>query len=255
MIVYFAAAACAVGVVAVASALVRRTRRAADDAAPDGATVSHAGSMLSALFLLAFAIAVIVPWTTADAARAGTYAETQAIAETYWAASRLPADQRDGVRSGLRAYVDTVRDPEWDLMADGRLTPAGWTLLDRVRRDVIALEADTDELREARAVVLDGLGQIASARHQRAMDARTAPPPGLTVVTVLTGAAVVLLPFLAGAAPRGAALIPLAIMAALLAAGTYLTIDIAHPFDGALAVGPEAFVELQAELQRIDGGG
>ncbi|GGV34822.1 hypothetical protein GCM10010182_68450 [Actinomadura cremea] len=255
MIVYIAAAACAVGVVAVASLLVRRSRRATADADPGGPTASHAGAMLSALFLLAFAIAVIVPWTTADAARAGTYAETQAIAETYWAASRLPAAERDGVRSGLRAYVDTVRDPEWELMTDGRLTPAGWTLLDRVRRDVIAMKADTDEIREARAAVLDHLGQIAEARHQRAMDARTAPPAGLTVVTVITGIVVVLLPFLAGAAPRGATLIPLALMAALLAAGTYLTIDIAHPFDGALAVGPEAFVELQAELQRIDGGG
>ncbi|QFG19859.1 DUF4239 domain-containing protein [Actinomadura sp. WMMB 499] len=255
MIVYFASAACAVGVVALASMLVRRTRRATDDADPDGPTVSHAGAMLSALFLLAFAIAVIVPWTTADAARAGTYAETQAISETYWAAARLPPAQRDGVRSGLRAYVDTVRDPEWDLMADGRLTPAGWTLLDRVRRDVIAFEADDDELREARAGVLDHLGQITEARHQRAMDARTEPPAGLTVVTVVTGVVVVLLPFLAGASPRGATLVPLALMAALLAAGTYLTIDIARPFEGALAVGPEAFVELRAELQRIDGGG
>ncbi len=65
--------------------------------------------------------------------------------------------------------------------------------------------------------MLDHLTEISAARGQRAMDARATPPPGLLAVTVLTGLAVVLLPFLSGARPRGATLIPLSMMAALLA--------------------------------------
>ncbi|TDD73359.1 DUF4239 domain-containing protein [Actinomadura darangshiensis] len=254
MIVYFAAAACAVGVVVVASRLVRRTR-GVDDPDPDGPTTAHTGAMLSALFLLAFAIAVVVPWTSADAARSNTYSESQAVAEAYWAAGRLPAADAHRVQEGLAAYVDLVRGPEWRLMKDGRLSARGWAELDRLRRDVIAIKADTDELKDARNGVLDHLGEISAARRQRAMDARTTPPPGLLAVTVLTGIVVVLLPFLAGARPRGMTLVPLALMAALLAAGTYLTIDISHVFAGALAVGPEAFTAVHADLQRVAGGG
>ncbi|MGP4028093.1 bestrophin-like domain [Actinomadura sp. 3N407] len=255
MIVHCAAAGSAVAVVIVASRLVRRTRRAVDDPDPDGPTTSHAGAMLSALFLLAFAIAIVVPWTSSDAARSNTYTESQAIAEASWAATRLPEADARHVQRKLREYVDLVRGPEWRLMKNGRLSPRGWAELDGLRRDVIAVEAGTDELKDARAAVLAHLGEISAARRQRAMDARSAPPAGLLAVTVVTGAAVVLLPFLSGARPRGMTLVPLSLMAALLAAGTYLTIDISHVFDGALAVGPEAFTGLRAELQRIAGGG
>lgn len=255
MIIYCAAAACAIAVVIIASRLLRRTRHGLEDPDPGGPTVSHAGAMLSALFLLAFAIAIVVPWTTSDAARSNTYTESQAIAEAYWAATRLPPPAARHVRQQLRAYVDLVRGPEWRLMEKGRLSPRGRAELNRLRRDVIAFKAGTDELKDARNAVLGHIGEISAARRQRAMDARTHPPAGLRAVTVLTGAVVVLLPFLAGARPRGAALVPLSLMAALLAAGTYLTIDISHVFSGGMAVGPEAFTGLHAELQRIEGGG
>ncbi|TDB85193.1 DUF4239 domain-containing protein [Actinomadura sp. 7K534] len=257
MIVYCAAAACAVAVVIVASRLVRRVRGTIDDPDPDGPTASHSGAMLSALFLLAFAIAIVVPWTTADAARANAYAETQAITEAYWTAGRLPASDARYVQDGLREYVELVRGPEWRLMRDGRrLSPRGWRQLDDLRRHVTAVDTgDDDELKEARGTLLAHLGEISSARRQRANDARTTPPAGLLAVTVGTGAAVVLLPFMAGARPRGMTLVPLALMAGLLAAGAYLTIDISHVFSGALAVGPEAFTAVDGELRRIAGGG
>ena len=255
MIVYCGAAACAVAVVIVASRLVRRTRHGIDDPDPDGPTTSHTGAMLSALFLLAFAIAIVVPWTSADAARSNTYTESQAIAEASWAATRLPDADARLVQQRLREYADVVRGSEWRLMKDGRLSPRGWALLEQIRRHVVAVDSDSDELLEARGAVLGHIGEISAARRQRAMDARTAPPAGLLAVTVVTGAAVVLLPFMAGARPRGMTLVPLSLMAALLAAGTYLTIDISHVFSGAMAVGPEAFTGVGAELRRIAEGG
>src|SRR5690349_14303301 len=91
MLVLVLAVAAAVGVVALAAFLFRRIGGGTDDIVPDGPSAGHAGSMLSSLFLLVFAIAIIVPWTTADAARQNTYTESQAAVETYWTAGRLPA--------------------------------------------------------------------------------------------------------------------------------------------------------------------
>ncbi|TYK45083.1 DUF4239 domain-containing protein [Actinomadura decatromicini] len=255
MFIYFGAAVCAIAVVIVASRLVRRTR-AVEDPDPDGPTAGHTGAMLSALFLLAFAIAIVVPWTTSDAARTNTYTESQSISEAYWAAGRLPAPAGPHVQAELRGYVDLVRGPEWRRMRDhSELTARGWAVLDGLRREVLAIKTDTDELKDARGALLDRLAEISAARRQRAADAATEPPAGLLAVTVLTGIVVVLLPFLAGARPRGMTLVPLALMAALLATGTYLTIDIMHVFSGALAVGPDAFTSLNTDLQRIAGGG
>lgn len=256
MLLYLLAAACAVGVVLVASVMMRRLRQATDDGEPDGPTAAHTGAMLSALFLLAFAIAVVVPWTNADSARSNTYSESQAVVEAFWSASRLPAPASTRTQQGLRDYVRLVRETEWPRMRHGDLSSEGWARIDQMRREVIAVDpGNDDEAKDARASVLDHLTEISAARHQRAMDARVTPPAALLWVTILTGVVVVLLPFLAGARPRGMALIPLALMAALLAAGTYLTIDISHVFSGALAVHPDAFDGVQAELQRISGGG
>ncbi|MBT2211892.1 MULTISPECIES: DUF4239 domain-containing protein [Actinomadura] len=255
MIISIVAAACAVAVVLVASRLVRRLRYGVEDPDPDGPTAGHTGGMLSALFLLAFAIAIVVPWTSADSARNNTYTESQAIGEAYWAAGRLPAPTGQHVQAGLRAYTAQVRGPEWRLMRDGRLSTDGWTRLENIRREVIAFKPANDEAKDARAAALDQLAQISAARHQRAADARTTPPSGLLAVTLITGVAVILLPFISGARPRGMTLIPFGIMAALLTIGAYLTIDISHVFDGALAVKPDAFTSLQDELQRISGGG
>src|SRR5690606_24339991 len=113
------------------------------------------------------------------------------------------------------------------------LDERGWTRLDDLRRHAMAVEPGDEELKEAREGLLGHLGEIAAARRQRAMDARTTPPAGLYAVTIVTGVAVVLLlPFMAGARPRGMTLVPLSLMAALLAAGTYMAIGIAQVFSG-----------------------
>ncbi len=52
-----------------------------------------------------FAIAEVVPWTTADAARQNTYDESRAIVQAYWSASGLPGPARDRVQNELRGYV------------------------------------------------------------------------------------------------------------------------------------------------------
>src|SRR5258708_25176758 len=65
-----------------------------EDGEPEGPTASHSGGILSALFLLVFAIAIIVPWTAADTARHNTYAEVQSLNEAYWRAPPLPPPRR-----------------------------------------------------------------------------------------------------------------------------------------------------------------
>lgn len=255
MTVYLIAAATAVGLVVIAALLFRRLRSATDDELPSGATTSHTGSMLSALFLLSFAIAIVVPWTTTDAARLNTYTESQAIVEGAWSSTDLPATQSTRIRTELFDYAQFVRTQEWRLMADGKLSPDGWTRLERLRREVAAFPAKGRDAKDAQAAVLDDIADITSARRQRAMDAKTSPPPGLLIVTLLTGLIVLLFPLLAGARPRGMSILPLALMAALLGVGMYLCVDISRAFTGALAVKPDAFTAVMAELQRIPGSG
>lgn len=254
MVAYTLSILAALGVVGLTALVFRLTKKGSEDSEPDGASAGHAGAMLSALFLLVFAIAIIVPWTTADAARQNAQAESQATIDAYWAAADLPGTAQQTVRTALRDYVTFVVRDEWPLMAEGRMDPVGAARLDAMRARVGGIDAKTDEDKDARDTVLDHVAAISTARAQRAVDAAATPPQGLLFLTVLSGVLVVVFPYLAGARPRGMAMLPLLAMAAMLGFGTYLTWDIARAFAGPLAVGPESFQGALQEFSRIAGG-
>lgn len=249
------AAAAAVGMVIVAALVFRRLGREMVDDDPGEGIASHVGAMLSALFLLAFALAIVVPWTTADAASSNTYVESQAAVAAYWSAERLPAPADGQVQTQLRDYLTFVRDKEWPLMAEGRLSPDGWSRLDTLRAQVTDLRVADDDARDARNDLLDEIQDLSGARRQRAADAAATPPPIVLALTVVTGIAVILFPFLGGARLGFARLAPLMVMAALLGLGIYLAFNISHVFTGGLAVEPDAFQSALQSIQRIPGGG
>ncbi|GAA4632356.1 hypothetical protein GCM10023196_065480 [Actinoallomurus vinaceus] len=251
MLVFTLAVVAAVGAVFAAAFLFRKSRHGAEDRGPASTTAGHAGSMLSSLFLLAFAIAIVVPWTTADSARQNTEAESQSIVDAYWAAAALPAPAGTQVQASLRDYVRFVVDHEWKLMAKGRLSQEGWARLDALRAQVTNLRVSGTAAETARSTFLDRIRDMSSARGQRAVDAKSQPPQGLMALTVVTAILVCAFPFLAGARPRGMALIPAAAMAAMLTVGIYVAFDISHVFRGALRVKPDAFTAAQQEFPRI----
>ncbi|MEV0166040.1 hypothetical protein [Nonomuraea fuscirosea] len=254
MVAYTLSILAAVGAVALTALLFRRVKRAGEDRDPSGPSAAHAGAMLSAMFLLVFAIAIIVPWTTADAARLNTHAESQAAVDAYWAAADLPGSAPEEVRRSLREYVAFVVRDEWPVMADGKMHPVGAERMDDLRGRVTELQTRDNDEEDAKAGVLEQLSAISTARAQRTADAAASPPDGLLLLTILTGVLVIVFPFLAGARPRGPAMLPLLATAALLGFGTYLTWDISHAFAGPLAVGPEAFQGALQEFARITGG-
>ncbi|WP_405147099.1 DUF4239 domain-containing protein [Sphaerisporangium sp. NBC_01403] len=255
MLVCVLAVAAAVGVVAIAAFLFRRLGNGTDDLVPDGPSAGHAGSMLSSLFLLVFAIAIVVPWTTADAARQNTYAESQAAVETYWSAARLPAPGGAQLQQQVRDYVGFVLNKEWPLMASGRLSVEGASRLEALRTQAAGLIVKDDDAKAAKSDVLDEVRDLSAARRQRAADARATPPAGVLPLTILTGLIVIVFPFMAGARPRGKTLAPLVVMAALLGFGVFLTWQISHVFASGLSVGPDAFSAALSEFDRIPWSG
>ncbi|SDI40834.1 DUF4239 domain-containing protein [Nonomuraea jiangxiensis] len=254
MVAYILSILAAVGGVALAALVFSKVKRASDDRDPGGPSAGHAGSMLSAMFLLVFAIAIIVPWTTADAARLNTQTESQSAIDAYWAAGDLPGTAPLEVRAALRDYVTFVIRDEWPFMAEGRMHPVGAAKVDALRGRVDALQVRGDTQEDAKDAVLEHIRAVSAARAQRTADAAATPPAGLLHLTVLTAVVVILFPFLAGARPRGPALAPLVAMAGLLGFGVFLTWDISRAFAGPLAVGPEAFRGAMQEFARIAGG-
>jgi hypothetical protein len=221
------------------------------DAAPDGPTASHAGAMLSALFLLVFAIAVIVPWTVADSARQNTYAEANALVEASWKAGGLPPADAAATRAALRGYTQFVAADEWRTLRHDRLDQRGWTQLDQLRATLTRLPLKNDDQQQARDDVVGELQTVYAARRQRAVDASASLPRGVLALTVLAAVLVLVFPVVSGARPRGWVWAPYGLMAISVGVGVYLVFAINHTFAGPLGVDPTAFTSALQELGRI----
>jgi hypothetical protein len=221
------------------------------DDAPDGPTASHAGAMISALFLLVFAIAVIVPWTVADSARQNTYAEADALVEASWSAGGLPPADASATRKALRDYTQFVADQEWRTLKRGDLDPRGWQRLNALRATLTRLRLDDEDQQSARDGVVSQLQTVYAARRQRAVDAGASLPIGVLALTVFTGVLVLVFPAVSGARPRGWIWGPYALLAVTLGVGVYLVFAINHTFSGPLGVGPAAFTSALQELGQI----
>lgn len=228
----------------------RKAARSPDDE-PDGPTSSHAGAMFSALFLLVFAIAIIVPWTVADSARQNTYAEAQALTEAYWNAGDLPPGSALATREALREYTRFVTEREWRMLARGELAEAGWARLNVLRTELGVLEPANKAQKDALNAVEEQLEQVYAARRQRAVDAQASLPPGVLALTVLTAALVLAFPLLAGARPRGPVRFTYLLLTVSVALGVYLAFAINHTFTGPLGVDASAFESAQREFQQI----
>lgn len=222
-----------------------------EDSKPDGSTVGHARSTLASLFLLVFAIGVIVPWSGANAARDNTHTEAEALTEAYWSAGLLPGAVPAQVRAGLRDYTSFVVDKEWPVMASGRLSNTGWDKLDAIRGQLSAMRFPAKEDQAAQSDVLGQLRLIYQARRQRGADAAAGLPTAVLFFTVLLGLLMIAFPYLSGARPHGMALASFLIVTGLLGIGIFLVFYNDHTFAGGLAVKPDAFVGALHEYQRI----
>jgi hypothetical protein len=245
------AALAAVALVGVIDFAAAKMGRGKIDVAPDGVTGGHAVNLIRALFLMSFAIGLIVPWTTNDTARQNTYAEAQALVEAYWQANRLPVAEATIVHDDLRGYTTFVINDEWPVLANGDVSQQGWTMLDGLRANVMGLNYPEKSYSDADTAILNQISDVYAARRQRAVDAAASLPEAVSIFAILTGLLVVLFPFLVGVRPQGRALVPLIITAALIGAGLFLIVDNNHVFSGGIAVSPEAFRSALTEMQRI----
>lgn len=246
-----AAAIAAILVVLIAAYLFRKHDKGKPDDDPDGATAGHAGSLLSALFLLVFAIGILVPWTSVDSASQNTYTEAGALAEAYWSSGALPAADANQIRAGLRDYTSYVVHREWPVMRSGHLSQTAWNKLDALRAKVEAMQFSDKPDQDTQNDIQGQLRIAYQARRQRASDADKTLPTAVLFFVVLTGVVMIAFPFLAGARPHRMTLAPLLVMAGLLGIAILLVFDINHTFAGGLAVKSTAFSNALREYHQI----
>ncbi|HZU54233.1 MAG TPA: hypothetical protein VFA06_00040 [Actinocrinis sp.] len=240
--------ACAVAVLVAAAVLMRRRIRArGGEHGRAEAAADYVAMFMVTMYTVLLAFIVVVLWQRLDDINADVRTEAQDLTQLVWAGQRLPAADREALRSAVTDYTTAVLDREWppaDLSATGGSAFAITGL-----RGYLATAFSLDEQTTLRDQELSVLDELSAARADRVGKSLAGSYPGiLTVALVLLSAATVLTPFLLGPRAEPLSVLGIAVTIVVVGAALALVIDLQSEFDGAFAVSRVPFQTVQQQL-------
>ena len=240
----------AAAVVAVILVLVAIDRRTGDVRTLDHEVASTIFNMVGVLYAVLLAFVVVQVWETGNEAQDYTQAEASDASQIYFTARALPQPQRGQLTHLARAYVRTVADREWPLMAHGRTSPQAVADVARMRVSILAYHPTDYRGQILMSQTLDSINQLVDARRNRTSRA-TSPVPTIMWIGLIAGAVITVgftLSFGYGRLVHQ--ILMCSAVAALLAFILWLVYEMGHPYSGPTGIGPDAFREVLDKFRR-----
>lgn len=165
---------------AVVSVVFLRQRRAGDDDDPSETpdVIEYMTMMIGVVYAIVLGLAIAGVWEARNAAEETVHREAQALHEVTTRVQVYPEGPRERIRTDVADYVrHTVRE-EWPHMAEeGELTDDGDRLLDRLRRDALAVQPEGSRAVQSYQGVADQVAAVDAARTERGAQAEPTMPP------------------------------------------------------------------------------
>src|SRR5215217_519729 len=161
---------------------------------------------LGVIYAVLLALVVIAVWEEYQAASETVEQESNATAEIFWLAHRLPEPEGSHIQELARSYAEEVVHKEYPLMEQGeaplmtqtRGTPAGWTIIDDIRANLQEFQPRTPAEEQLYAEGLDQIQRVADARRMRLVAAEEGVPGVLWAVLIFGGVAAIGFTYLFG---------------------------------------------------------
>lgn len=212
----------------------------------DSGTVLHA--LVGLVYAVALGLIVVDVQEDHSDVKHATVIEAGALGDMYDALEGIDAGARDVLRARLVRYVELVVAEEWPALHEGHASAATVRELRALAAGVIALQPQTAGEQAVHRALLDELDAASEARRERIFIGTRGVSSGIWAV-VLLGAMIAI---------GFAALFPLrvrgrravvALTASIFGLMLFLMVATSRPLRGQLGVGPDAFVDLLAEMQ------
>jgi hypothetical protein len=195
------------------------------------------------------ALVVIAVWEEYRAASETVEQEANAAADIFWLADRLPEPRGTHVQELVRSYAEEVVEHEWPLMEQGEVplmtqvegTPAGWTIIDDIRKNIQNFEPRTKAEEQLYAEGLDQVDTLADARRMRLVAAEEGVPGVLWAALIFGGMAAVGFTYLFGLESTWAHRLMVATLAAVIGLVLFTVGALEYPFSGGARIGTGAF--------------
>ena len=216
----------------------------------DSGTVLHA--LAGLVYAVALGLIVVSVQEDHSDVKHATVIEAGALGDMYDALEGMDAGPRDALRARLVRYVERVVAEEWPALHEGQASASTEQELRGLATGVIALQPQTAGAQEVYSALLDELDTASDARRERVFIGSRGVSSGIWVVVILGAMIAIGFAALFPLRMRGRGAV-VALTASIFGLMLFLMVATSRPLRGQLRVGPDAFVDLLAEIQSPPG--
>lgn len=199
---------------------------------------------LGVAYTVLLAFMVVVAWQNFD--RTGLTAESEAnyLADLIKDSSAFPADFGEKIRAASYDYAKKVINEEWDMLAEGKESPAAKEALGRI--SALYTSYDPQNAREEifLAESVKKLNMLGETRRIRIFESRQGIPALLWLVLVVGALATIIFTFFFGSDNPKAQMLMTSLLSVVIALILYTVLSLDFPFTGGIKVGPDAFLQM-----------
>jgi hypothetical protein len=215
---------------------------------PEDVTIGFLGPSLAALYLLVLAVALATEWQTIGDASQAASSEASAVRQLYWSAAGLPSGPANQVRERTIAYADAVVSHDWPQMKQGAVDDQTELMLNSLNTYILRINPPDASATNAQLDAISQLGNVESAREQRADAAAARLPTGLLASVIATSLVVAAFPFVGGIRTSAPSVALAAVQTALVTIGVVVVFQLDHPYNGPLAVTSSSMQSVVSQL-------
>jgi len=209
------------------------------------------GAMVQAVMVfygLAVALIAVNVWETHSGASSTVSLEASRIAGIYRDVSGYPEPIRSELRDELRGYTDYLIHEAWPLQRQGSTPTRGVEWMNRFQQTLCSFEPATEGQKILHGEALHAYNQLIEARRLR-LDAMLVKLPGALWFVIAAGACISLAAtFLFKVHDIRLHAIQVLLLSAFIGLVITLVFAFDRPFQGDLAIGPDAYILIRDQL-------
>lgn len=212
----------------------------------DSGTVLHA--LVGLVYAVALGLIVVNVQEDHGDVKHATVVEAGALGDMYDAMEGIDGPARDALRARLVRYVELVVNEEWPALHEGRASAATEQELRALAAGIVTLQPQTMGAQAVHRALLDELDAASEARRERIFIGSRGVSSGIWVVVILGAMIAIGFASLFPLRVRGRVAV-VALTASIFGLMLFLMVATSRPLRGQLRVGPDAFVDLLAEMR------
>lgn len=193
--------------------------------------------------LLAFVVTFV--WEQHELAETRVEQEANELGDLFRDTEAFPHDARRDLQKHIHHYLQTVKDHEWQAMAEDEPSLEAWGAFNRLWQAYVEYIPETAQEKIWYGETIVDLNELGSFRRLRLLSSN-ATVPGILWMTLLAGGAITIgFSYFFGAKSRSAHALMVVAASSIIALVLFVIFALNHPFRGLAPVTPAAFEQLE----------